>query len=288
MARYASSLRFASIAMTVVALCASSFAAHAAEPHNTLSAKERAEGWQLLFDGKTMTHWINPADENPRGDAWSIDDGCLKATPHPHITEDLVSQQKYHDFELEWDWKVALGGNSGVKYRIQRFVVLSKQTVPASAKRFEDKVAYAISHSTEADRPKIGPSERAQVYVVGFEYQMIDNARHPDARRGPLYQTGALYSIMGPSQSVSKPAGEFNHSLLIVKGEHVEHWLNGGKVVDTTLNTEQMKKDLAKRWGANSEVYRLLVDQPVKDCPISLQNHDNDAWFRDIKIKPLP
>ena len=76
--------------MTVVALCASSFAAHAAEPHNTLSAKERAEGWQLLFDGKTMTHWINPADENPRGDAWSIDDGCLKATPHPHITEDLI------------------------------------------------------------------------------------------------------------------------------------------------------------------------------------------------------
>lgn len=93
---------------------------------------------------------------------------------------------------------------------------------------------------------------------------------------------------MGPSQNASKPAGEFNHSLLIVKGEHVEHWLNGVKVVDTTLNTEQMKKDLAKRWGANSEVYRLLVDQPVKDSPISLQNHDNDAWFRDIKIKPLP
>ncbi|HXR76869.1 MAG TPA: DUF1080 domain-containing protein [Bryobacteraceae bacterium] len=277
-----------SIAVIVVALCASSFAVLAAEPHNTLSAKERAEGWQLLFDGRTMNHWIDPAGEIPPGDAWSIDDGCLKAKPHPRITEDLVSQRKYRDFELQWDWKIAPGGNSGMKYRIQRFVVLSKQTVPAGAKRFEDKVDYAINHSTEADRSKIGSSERAQVYVVGFEYQMIDNARHPDARRGLLYQTGALYSIMGPSQAASKPAGEFNHSLLIVKGEHVEHWLNGVKVVDTTLNTEQMKKDLATRWGANSEVYRLLVDQPVKDCPISLQNHDNDAWFRDIKIKPLP
>jgi hypothetical protein len=277
-----------SIAVIVVALCASSFAVLAAEPHNTLSAKERAEGWQLLFDGRTMNHWIDPAGEIPPGDAWSIDDGCLKAKPHPRITEDLVSQRKYRDFELQWDWKIAPGGNSGMKYRIQRFVVLSKQTVPAGAKRFEDKVDYAINHSTEADRSKIGSSERAQVYVVGFEYQMIDNARHPDARRGLLYQTGALYSIMGPSQAASKPAGEFNHSLLIVKGEHVEHWLNGVKVVDTTLNTEQMKNDLATRWGANSEVYRLLVDQPVKDCPISLQNHDNDAWFRDIKIKPLP
>jgi len=277
-----------SIAVIVVALCASSFAVLAAEPHNTLSAKERAEGWQLLFDGRTMNHWIDPAGEIPPGDAWSIDDGCLKAKPHPRITEDLVSQRKYRDFELQWDWKIAPGGNSGMKYRIQRFVVLSKQTVPAGAKRFEDKVDYAINHSTEADRSKIGSSERAQVYVVGFEFQMIDNARHPDARRGLLYQTGALYSIMGPSQAASKPAGEFNHSLLIVKGEHVEHWLNGVKVVDTTLNTEQMKNDLATRWGANSEVYRLLVDQPVKDCPISLQNHDNDAWFRDIKIKPLP
>jgi hypothetical protein len=277
-----------SIAVIVVALCASSFAVLAAEPHNTLSAKERAEGWQLLFDGRTMNHWIDPAGEIPPGDAWSIDDGCLKAKPHPRITEDLVSQRKYRDFELQWDWKIAPGGNSGMKYRIQRFVVLSKQTVPAGAKRFEDKVDYAINHSTEADRSKIGSSERSQVYVVGFEYQMIDNARHPDARRGLLYQTGALYGIMGPSQAASKPAGEFNHSLLIVKGEHVEHWLNGVKVVDTTLNTEQMKKDLATRWGANSEVYRLLVDQPVKDCPISLQNHDNDAWFRDIKIKPLP
>jgi hypothetical protein len=281
-------MRFPSIAAIVVALCTVSFAAQAAEPHNMLSAKERADGWQLLFDGKTMHHWIDPAGENPPGDAWSIDDGCLKATPHPRITEDLVSQRKYRDFELQWDWKIAPGGNSGMKYRIQRFVVLSKQTVPAGAKRFEDKVDYAINHSTEADRSKIGSSERAHVYVVGFEYQMIDNARHPDARRGLVYQTGALYSIMGPSQAASKPAGEFNHSLLIVKGEHVEHWLNGVKVVDTTLNTEQMKKDLAKRWGANSEVYRLLVDQPVKDCPISLQNHDNDAWFRDIKIKPLP
>jgi hypothetical protein len=288
MARDAFPLRIAFIAMAAASLCAWSLAAQAPDPHNTLSAKERADGWQLLFDGKTMNHWVNPAGENPHGDAWSIDAGCLKATSHPRITEDLVSQRKFRDFELEWDWKIAPGGNSGVKYRIQRFVVLSKQTVPSSAKRFEDKVDYAINHNTEADRSKIGSSERAQVYVVGFEYQMIDNARHPDARRGLLYQTGALYSIMGPSQSASKPAGEFNHSLLIVKGEHVEHWLNGVKVVDTTLNTEQMKKDLAKRWGADSEVYRLLVNQPVKDCHISLQNHDNDAWFRDIKIKPLP
>ncbi len=66
---------------------------------------------------------------------------------------------------------------------------------------------------------------------------MIDNDRHPDAKHGGPYQTGALYSIVAPSEAAARPIGEFNHSVLIVKGKHVEHWLNGAKVVDTTLST---------------------------------------------------
>jgi hypothetical protein len=255
--------------------------------HNALSAKERAGGWQLLFDGKSMNHWIDPSNARPPGDAWSIEDGCLKAKPNPRITEDLLSDGMYSDFELQWDWKISPGGNSGVKYRIQQLVPLTRADSGPSGRKFEQTVAYAIAHDPANARAGIQPGEHAQVYVVGFEYQMIDNARHPDARRGVQYQTGALYSILGPSQSVAKPVGEFNHSLLIVRGEHAEHWLNGVKVVDTTLDTDQLKQNLAHRWGKDSAVYHLLVDEPVKNCRFSLQNHGDAAWFRDIKVKRL-
>jgi 3-keto-disaccharide hydrolase len=257
------------------------------EVHNKLSPSERAGGWKLLFDGSSMTNWVNPSRESPPGDAWTISDGCLKAKPDPKITEDLISTADYTDFELQFDWKIAPGGNSGLKYRIQKLVPLSHTTVPSSIKKFEDQVQYAITHSSADPRSQIKQDEQAQIYVVGFEYQMIDNQRHPDAKNGGRYQTGALYSIIGPSHAAEKPISEFNHSMLVVKGKHVEHWLNGVKVVDTSLDTPALKQNLAHRWGQSSQVYHLLVDQPQASCPISLQNHGDAAWFRDIKIKPL-
>jgi hypothetical protein len=254
---------------------------------NVLSAKERAEGWQLLFDGKSMANWIDPSKSNPPGDAWTIEDGCLKAKPHPLLDEDLVSQDTYSDFDLQWDWKIEPGGNSGVKYRIQQLVPLTRETVKPGLKKFEDNMRWAMDHPVAGARSHLKPGDRGQIYVVGFEYQMIDDNGHPDAKHGPAYQTGALYSILGPTNAQPKPIGSFNHSELIVHGKHVEHWLNGNKVVDTTLDTQALKDNLAHRWGADSKVYDLLVNQPVKSCHISLQNHGNNAWFRNIKIKRL-
>lgn len=273
--------------ISLVSLLAAGLPLFAQTEHNHLSKKERAEGWTLLFDGHSMTNWMDPSKETPPGDAWTIEDGCLKAIGHHRITEDLLSKDTYSDFELQWDWKIAPGGNSGVKYRIQKLITLTKSTENPSLHKFEDQVQYAVQHQRSDNERNIKPSERAQIYVVGFEYQMIDNSVNPDAKHGGAYQTGALYSILGPRKSASKPAGEFNHSRLVVRGEHVEHWLNGVKVVDTTLNTQELKDNLARRWGGDSEVYRLMVTQPVRECHFSLQNHDSDTWFRDIKVKRL-
>jgi hypothetical protein len=233
-------------------------------------------GWTVLFDGKTMNNWEDPRQKVPPGDAWTIDDGCLKANHSPHILEDLFTKDTYRDFELEFEWRVAHATNSGVKYRIQDRVFLSHHKSPS----FEDLVNYSIGNR----EPRPG---RGQEYVVGFEYQILDNTANSDARNGADHQTAALYDIEAPVRDVTRPVGEFNASRLVVKGNHVEHWLNGVKVVDTQLDTPHAAERVARRWGHGTPVFIDLTQQPKKDCPISLQNHGDDAWFRNIRIRRL-
>ncbi len=234
-------------------------------------------GWVSLFDGKTFAGWDDPRQKDPPGDAWSIDNGCLKANAGAHITEDLFTKERFHDFELTWEWKVAPGANSGVKYRIQDKVFLAN----GNGHSFEDLVNQSLLH-----RPTARPAH-GQEYVIGFEYQILDNAANSDARAGVTHQAGALYDIAGPSKDVTRPAGEFNESRLVVKGNHVEHWMNGVKVVDADLDSPQAAERIAHRWGAGTPVTEDLTKQPRRDCPISLQNHGGDTWFRDIKIRRL-
>ncbi|MGE5644398.1 MAG: DUF1080 domain-containing protein [Acidobacteriota bacterium] len=252
-------LRFLTPALLATALCA------------------QPGGWQSLFDGKTMDRFDDPRLKTPPGDAWTIEEGCLKARANPRITEDLFTRDTFRDFELEFEWRIAPGGNSGVKYLIQDHAFL----LDAPARRFEDLVNRSLERR-RPDRPAQG-----QDYVIGFEYQLIDDARNSDAKNGPLHQTGALYDMLPPARAAARPAGEFNHTRIVVRGAHIEHWLNGVKVVDANLGAGEVEAHSAKRWGAGSPVYNLLVKRPRRDCPISLQNHGADTWFRNIRIRRM-
>ena len=115
------------LSVLIAVVCLSGFAAD-----NELTPAERQAGFKLLFDGKSFNNWRDPAGEHPPGDSWVIEDGCLKTTPKPRITEDLISRESFGDFELKFDWRISPHGNTGVKYRIQRVLFLDNSKADRS------------------------------------------------------------------------------------------------------------------------------------------------------------
>jgi hypothetical protein len=262
----------------LAALCAAALSA--ADAPNTLTAAEKKAGWKLLFDGKTMKGWEDVTKLTPPGDSWIIEDGALKSVPHPKLREDLFSIAKFGDFELAWEWKIEAKGNSGLKYRVQDRFFVDERRVKEFGK-FENLANHG-ARTREFRR-----SQSTQEYIVAFEYQMIDDAGHADAKRGAYYQAGALYSMIPAAQPAAKPIGEYNQSRIVVKGNHIEHWLNGVKVVDGDLSAKATLEKSAGRWGADSPIHKALAEQPKKECQITLQNHGDSAWFRSIKVRQL-
>ena len=219
------------------------------EDFNELTPQEKADGWELLFDGSSTAGWRGHGRQDFPTNGWKVEDGCLRTfgvgEEMGSRGGDLVTRRKFVDFELSFDWKISPSGNSGVKY----FVL-------------------------EPEKGRSG---------LGFEYQILDDDKNPDGQRGPSHQAGALYDLIGPSDAKSlKPVGAFNHSLLIVRGNHLEHWLNGAKIVDADISSEAMKAAIA------TSKYKNIKNFGRKGpTVILLQEHGSDVWFRNLKIRPL-
>jgi hypothetical protein len=221
------------------------------EEPNRLSAAERAAGWRLLFDGRTTGGWIEITGKPFPSNCWTVDDGSLKALVRQDGFQDIRTTEAFGSFELQFDWKILEKGNSGVKYLIQR-----------------------VDEWTNA----AGRQARAR----GLEYQLADDANE-DAASDPRRVAGSLYSLIAPAPPIRPRIGQFNHSALIVRGRHVEHWLNGTKVVEFDTSDAAVQKllrsDLPKGGAGDAPL--------TQRSPISLQNHSSEAWFRNIKVRPL-
>jgi hypothetical protein len=268
---------------SVPILCLLALAAPAAD--NTLTSAEKDGGWKLLFDGKTMKNWRDPSKRNPVGDAWEISGGALKTRVHPRLAEDLVSAESYGDFELLFEWRVSPGGNTGLKYRLQRFVFIDDTKKQEGEGGFEGMIGREIANP-KSDRSKMAPNATGSEYTVGYEFQLIDDKRHADALKDKRHTTGALYSMIAPSAVAAQPAGEWNQARLVLKGNHVEHWINGTKVLDASLDDPAVEAGASKRWGKVPAVHDALV-HPKPQGPLALQHHGDEVWFRNIKIRPL-
>jgi len=229
-------------------------------PPNTLSAVEAATGWTLLFDGKTLNGWHGLGYKETPAGLWSVVDGAIQhaakgkspvqADGQPLAGFDLISDSVYRDFELSWEWKISVAGNSGLKYNVDE--QLSTQMSPPHAAK-------------------------------GWEYQMNDDSLNEDNKLA-THRSGSLYDMLpAPDTKHLNPAGQWNRSRIVFVGNHGEHWLNGEKVVEFDYATSRFDSAFAK-----SKYAKYPTWFPTRRAGgIVLQDHNDVVSFRSIKIRRM-
>jgi hypothetical protein len=199
-------------------------------------------GSTALFTGKDTSAWRGYKQSGFPTNNWVIDNGALKTVPGKAV--DLTTRETYKDFDLSFEWKVPPGGNSGVMYNVQE----------------------------TGDAP----------WHTGPEYQVLDDAKHPDGRN-PKTSAGSLYALIAPNaKKTLKPVGEWNQSRIVSKNGHVEHWLNGANVVEFDWNGADVRAEIKK-----SKFKDMPTFMGHTEGHIVFQHHGEEVWYRNIRVKKL-
>ena len=208
--------------------------------NNELTSAEKADGWKLLFDGKTTTGWRGFKKSAFPQKGWVVKDGELQLESGSKAG-DIITDETFSDFDLTWEWKIPRGANNGIKY-------------------------FILEERGEA---------------IGHEYQMIDDKDGHDY--GPKHSTASFYDVLAPAEDKPlKAPGEWNLSRVLVKGNHVEHWLNGKKVLEYELGSEKVLK------AVQSSKFKSVPGFGEKQKGhILLTYHNDPVSYRNIKIRPL-
>jgi hypothetical protein len=225
---------------------------------NVLTDLEKAAGWRLLWDGKTMDGWRSAKAVTFPIRGWEIADGALTVKegtdPESVGKGSIITSARFSSFEMVADFKLTPGANSGIKY----FVQLNG-----------------------------GPdSKPGASYPVGCEFQILDDALHPDAKLGHDGDrtVGSLYDLIPPvANKKTRAISEWNTARILVQGNYVEHWLNGKKVLAYERGSAAFRATVAQ-----SKFKNIPGFGEWKDGHILLQEHGNQVQFRNIKIRDLP
>lgn len=219
------------------------------QPSNTADDHESAQ-WEILFDGKNMDQWMSIYADNQPSTGWAIEDGslCVK----DHITgQDIITREKYGNFELVFEFNLTDKANSGIKYLVDN-----------------------IKNTSTGKMDWNGP-----------EYQIIDDVNNPDIK-GPDHEsstTASLYLVYAPVNKTLHPVGSWNTGKIVVKGNHIEHWLNGVKVVDCERKSADFRQRMSKTKFTMYDHYGELAQGHIM-----LTDHAGDkCYFRNIKIRRL-
>ena len=205
---------------------------------SALSAQE----WTVIFDGKSTDALRGYKEKTFPSKVWVIDGDAIKAIAGRG--GDIITKETYSDFELEFEWKISSGGNSGVMYRV-----------------------------AETNGP---------AWYSGPEMQILDDRKHSDGKN-PKTSAGALYDLIAPSQDKKlNPVGEWNTAKLVMKNGHVEHWLNGAKVVEYEWDGPEVRALIEK-----SKFKDMKDFMKEKSGHIAFQHHGDTVWYRNIRIRRL-
>jgi hypothetical protein len=217
---------------------------------NTLSAREQADGWALLWDGRTTAGWRSAKTPAFPAGGWEIKDGVLSVIEsggrESAAGGDIITTDKYGDFELTVEFMITEGANSGIKYFVD---------------------------------PELNKGEGS---AIGCEFQILDDERHADAKAGVNgnRKLAGLYDLIPPANIRFNGVGEWNRARIVVRGQHVEHWLNGFKTVEYERGTQM--------WRALVDHSKYVVWPKFGEAAeghILLQDHGNRVSFRSVKIR---
>ncbi len=236
-------MKYTILFFAAVALILSACGSNAPQPAQTETQSE----WEPLFDGKSTAGWHTYGLDSVRG--WAVENGELIAlgqAGHEGTANDIVTEREFENFELSLEWKMSPGGNSGIFFNV-----------------VEDPAKYAT------------------VYATGPEYQLVDDIGFPE-KLEDWQKSAANYGMHPPSRSAIKPVGEWNQTRILVNKGHVEHWLNGEKVVEYQLWTPEWEALIKAGKWKDYPGYGL-----AKSGRIALQDHGNQVRFRNIKIREL-
>jgi hypothetical protein len=222
-------------------------------------AREWSE-WKPLFDGRTFSGWRGLGRNSVPPEHWVIEDGAIRKVASGDVPRaqdgqplqggDLMTEETFRDFELTFEWKVSPGANSGIKYNVSE----------------EASTAFPPANA-----------------ALGFEYQVLDDELHPDAANGPNRTAAAVYDLIPPGPNkVIRPVGAFNTGRIIFTGGHGEHWLNGEKVLEFDLRSQPFDSAFVV-----SKYAPLPGFADPRSGHIVLQDHGDEVWFRNIKIREL-
>lgn len=227
--------------------------------NNRLSAAEKSQGWKLLWDGETTRGWRSARSASFPKAGWMMNDGVLTVLESGGGESaeggDIVTEERYADFELKLDFKITPGANSGIKYFCQPNL-----------------------------DPITGDGSKTQTgSAIGLEFQILDDEKHPDAQKGRSGNRtmGSLYDLIAANaEKHANPAGQWNSAHIIAKGQRVEHWLNGQQLLEYERSSPEFRATVAR-----SKYNRIPGFGEWKDGHILLQDHGNRVSFRNIKIR---